>query len=121
MGGGDGVPPYPDLAWGTPPPPKTWDRVPPPPRKCEQTENITFPNTSDAGGNKMALTFIYWLRWIFQGVCDYIMAEKLGNLKDTMKSEDTAQTNTPKYPEEIKVNFACIWDIFYANKFSQDN
>ena len=24
---------------------------PPPPRKCEQTENITFPHPSDAGGN----------------------------------------------------------------------
>ena len=26
-------------------------RVPPPPPRCEQTENITFPHPSDAGGN----------------------------------------------------------------------
>ena len=34
------------------PPVKTWDGYspPPPPRKCEQTENITFPHPSDAGG-----------------------------------------------------------------------
>ena len=37
----DGVPPScPDLRWGTPSP-----------RKCEQTENITFPHPSDAGSN----------------------------------------------------------------------
>ena len=36
----DGVPPpHPDLGWGTPPP-----------HKCGQTENITFPHPSDAGG-----------------------------------------------------------------------
>ena len=39
------------------------------------------------------------------------MTEKLGQLNDTMKGEDTAQTNTPKYPEEIKVNLTGICDI----------
>ena len=62
----DGVP---HLGWGTPPT-QTWDGVPPPrprmgypsplrpemgypphPRKCGQTETITFPHPSDAGGN----------------------------------------------------------------------
>ena len=35
-----GYPPHPDLGWGSPSPPG----------KCEQTENITFPPPSDAGG-----------------------------------------------------------------------
>ena len=39
---GHGVPPS-DLRWGTPA------------RKCEQTEKITFPHPSDAGGNKIEL------------------------------------------------------------------
>ena len=43
--------PYLDLGWGTPYPDLRWI-LPPPPRKCEQTENITFPHPSDAGGNK---------------------------------------------------------------------
>ena len=37
---------YPIQVRGVPTPP-------PPPRKCEQTENITFPHPSDAGGNKL--------------------------------------------------------------------
>ena len=40
---GWGTPPHPDLGQGTPPPP---------PRKCEQTENITFPHPSDARGDQ---------------------------------------------------------------------
>ena len=56
-GPGMGYPPYLDLRWGTPPT-QTWDGIPPlprpemgypPPRKCEQTENITFPHPSDGG------------------------------------------------------------------------
>ena len=68
-----GVPPYPDLVgvplptpdlrWGIPHPrPEIWHPpstiqtwtgyLPPSPRKCEQTENITFPHPSDAGGNE---------------------------------------------------------------------
>ena len=69
--------PHPDFGWGTPhqqngvPPIRTWDRVPPsldlgrgipsprpdlrwgtpPPHKCGQTEAITFPHPSHAGGN----------------------------------------------------------------------
>ena len=59
--------PRPDLGWGTPPPTDLGQGTPltkpgtgcppprsgmgyPPPRKCEQTENITFPHPSDAGG-----------------------------------------------------------------------
>ena len=66
-----GTPHHPDLGWGTPHT-QTWDGVPPPPsspgvpahppnrpgmgyppppHKCGQTENITFPHPSDAGGN----------------------------------------------------------------------
>ena len=48
--------PCPDLGWGTPCP--DLERVPPyphPPRKCEQTENITFPQHSDAGGKESEL------------------------------------------------------------------
>ena len=51
--------------WGTPPP--VLARVPPylrpemgyppPPRKCEQTENITFPHPSDAGGNNISTEY----------------------------------------------------------------
>ena len=62
----DGVSPYPDFGWGYLPPNQqdgvplqldlvwgkvpiwTWDGVPP--RKCGQTETITFPHPSDAGG-----------------------------------------------------------------------
>ena len=44
----DGIPP--DLRWGTPNHPDLDGVRPPPPRKCEQTENITFPHPSDAGG-----------------------------------------------------------------------
>ena len=79
----DGGTPYPDLGWGTPhqqdgvpplsrpgmgytpvinrmgyPPPHPdlrWGTLPPPPRKCGQTENITFPHPSDAGGKKVQL------------------------------------------------------------------
>ena len=59
LDGGRGTLPHPDLGWGYPPsggccPPLpiwTWDGVPPPAsHKCEQTENITFPHPSDAGG-----------------------------------------------------------------------
>ena len=46
-----GVPPTPDLRWGTSPPPSRTGQGTPPFRKCEQTENITFPHPSDAGGN----------------------------------------------------------------------
>ena len=42
--------PDPDLGWGTPPTSTVLGRGSPPPRKCEQTENITFPHPSDAGG-----------------------------------------------------------------------
>ena len=66
---GKGTPPHPDLRRGTPiltlkrgnptPPILTWgggtphqpDEGTPPPHKCGQTENITFPHPSDAGGN----------------------------------------------------------------------
>ena len=41
---GKGVPPPHQPDWGTPPP-----------NKCGQTENITFPHPSDAGGNKILL------------------------------------------------------------------
>ena len=34
-------------------PVQTWDGVLTNPRKCEQTENITFPHPSDAGGNNV--------------------------------------------------------------------
>ena len=37
----------PDLRWGTPTPLQTWDWVSP--RKCEQTENITFPHSFGCG------------------------------------------------------------------------
>ena len=74
----DGVPPQPNLGWGTPqpelgwgtpprpdwgtlPPSQTWDGVvpptwlgyPPPPKMWteNQTEKSTFPHPSDAGGN----------------------------------------------------------------------
>ena len=48
----DGIPPHPDLGWGTPPCLNLgWGT--PPPRKCEQTKNITFPHPSDAGGNDL--------------------------------------------------------------------
>ena len=40
-----GYPPTSDLRWGNPPLP----------HKCEQTENITFPHPSDAGGNNIRL------------------------------------------------------------------
>ena len=49
----DGVPP-PTQTWDEVPPTQSWDRVPlPPPHKCEQTETITFPHPSDAGGENM--------------------------------------------------------------------
>ena len=45
--------PHPDLGWGTPPV-QTCDGVPPPPPvevwADTQSENITFPHPSDAGG-----------------------------------------------------------------------
>ena len=40
-----------DLGQGTPPS-RPGMGYPPPPHMCEQTENITFPHPSDAGGNK---------------------------------------------------------------------
>ena len=46
---GMGYLPHPDLGWGTLHP-QTWDGVPHP-HKCGQTETITFPHPSDAGGN----------------------------------------------------------------------
>ena len=50
----DGIPPHLDLGMGYPLPLSgPGMRLPPPlPRKCGQTENITFPHHSDAGGNK---------------------------------------------------------------------
>ena len=54
-------------------------------------------------------------------MCDYIMKKKLGNLKNFMKSDDTAQTNTPSYPEEIKVHLTGICKFFYADKFTRGN
>ena len=38
-----------------------------------------------------------------------------------MKSDDTAQTNTPSYPEEIKVHLTGICKFFYADKFTRGN
>ena len=66
-----GVPLHPDLGQDTPPPTQTWHGVPPrpgtgydphqdlgwgtpPPRKCGQTETITFPHPSDAGGKNLS-------------------------------------------------------------------
>ena len=64
-----GTPPHPHLEWGTPCLDLGWGTPLPhlgwgtplsrpgtgyhPPRKCGQTENITFPHTSDAGGKKV--------------------------------------------------------------------
>ena len=45
---GWGTPSHPDLRWGTPQPRPGMGY---PPCKCGQTENITFPHPSDAGGN----------------------------------------------------------------------
>ena len=47
-----GYPPYLRLEMGYPPTSHLRWGNPTPPRKCEQTENITFPHPSDAGGNK---------------------------------------------------------------------
>ena len=46
------APPHPNLEMGYPlSPSRPWNGVPaPPPRQCGQTENITFPHHSDAGG-----------------------------------------------------------------------
>ena len=44
-------PPHPDLGWGTPLSRPGTGYPPPSSRKCEQTENITFPHPSDASGN----------------------------------------------------------------------
>ena len=46
-------PPGPDLPQLTPlklTPPGTWPPLADPPPRCEQTENVTFPHPSDAGG-----------------------------------------------------------------------
>ena len=49
-----GLHPHRDLGWDTPCPDLGIRMgVPPSPRKCGQTENITFPHPSDAGGNKV--------------------------------------------------------------------
>ena len=55
----DGVP-HPDLGWGYPQLDLGWGYLPvqivmgvPLPRKCGQTENITFPHPSDAGGKNV--------------------------------------------------------------------
>ena len=52
---GMGYPPYPDLRWGRPPPPvEVWTDT--------QSENITFPHPSDAGGNKRRVEAILYSR-----------------------------------------------------------
>ena len=43
-------PPRPEMGNPLPPTHRPGMRYPPPPQKCRQTENITFPHPSDAGG-----------------------------------------------------------------------
>ena len=57
LSAGWGTPPHLDLQWVPPTPIQTWDGVHP--HKCGQTENITFPQGLDVGGNnfcKMCMT-----------------------------------------------------------------
>ena len=53
------TPPHPDLGRGTPRLDLGWGTPPPPCGKCGQTENITFPHPSDAGGKDDILVISY--------------------------------------------------------------
>ena len=78
----DGVPPHPDLRWGTPPPRPGMGYPPPtdlgrgiPPNKWGQTENITFPHPSDAGGKNMNV-FILIQRDTAENTAEYKQAKR---------------------------------------------
>ena len=132
----EGGTPCPDLEW-VPPPVLTWKGgtphphpdlgrgycccsdmgggYPPPksggwgiPRKCGQTENITFPHPSDAGGKKSnELTFIGGSFPYCTGSI-YDQCERQGvNITDAEKGIIRSE----RYPSMYPSNRFCIWRI----------